>query len=784
MKKQISKYANPKKESKDNTSIQVSHLLILVAYALITVLTPNLQAYDSNGPKFLALSVLNFFAFFYIIRRKGTTEEINPFGSFLKNTIGLVYTFFLVVLIISFVKALNIPEAIITFVKYFTVFFSAVIISIMLRNDKRLFRSLVILLVFLLLVDCLTVFYHVQMYIAKLVPTISDIISVYSNKNILASAIFVKIPFALWLFTYEKGWVRKLGLIALFCAFLATFYMSTRSFYVGLIILMVVYSILFLFKSMRNSVDTRYTAPVYLILSLVLAFSLYSITQKYFYPKNKDGYNVTVKERISTIYAGESSAAARLASWERSAILFKQNPLLGVGIGNWKIEVLKYENPTKPDFSFMLRNHNDFIEITTETGIFGGLLFIALFVILMFNFVKTLFKQGTATDLLSYRFLPAFGILCYSFDAFFNFPADRPEIQTLFAIFIGAGVTFSPSIFQNRKFKFARWKKVQYTVFSLLLILSSYVLYVNFVSLKLQRLVNEDILEGRFSHPSSLFMNEYPSIPTVSIVAEPIAVNKSRYLINEGKNQEAIDLLLPDRSSPYLGAREVFLSLAYSKIGNIDSVLFYAQKAHALKPRYYDILNSICQVLEIKNKRSEAANLIAEFLTLEKTTSKAWLDLTNLYWKNGEYQKAVQTIDSAAVYLPNDSTILQKQTELSRNYKIIPLQQTYLVAMDCLSKKKFPEALKYLNEFISKETGVAIVYAGRAYCYYYGNEFEKSISDINRSITLGNNTPDLVNLRGLCLKVLGKKDDSCKDFRDAASRGDKDAINNVQRFCK
>jgi hypothetical protein len=90
----------------------------------------------------------------------------------------------------------------------------------------------------------------------------------------------------------------------------------------------------------------------------------------------------------------------------------------------------------------------------------------------------------------------------------------------------------------------------------------------------------------------------------------------------------------------------------------------------------------------------------------------------------------------------------------------------------------------FLDEYISKETGVAIVYAGRAYCYYYGGQFNKCISVINRSITLGNNTPDLINLRGLCYHTLKNDNSACTDFQDAAAKGDKDAVNNVERFCK
>ena len=781
MKKQLPNKAKVQVDKVATPPLKVSYIIILLAYALITVITPNLRALDSNGPKFLSLSILNLISFIFLISRKELRTEPKLFWSFFMNKIGLAYTLLMGIILISFTKAINIPESILSFSKYFTVFSAAYVLSILLRSDNRYFRILVIVMAFMLISDSLTVFYNILQYISKRFDSIYEIKSVYSNKNILAAAIFVKIPFALWLATFQKGWMKKLGFITLFCAELAVFFMSTRAFYLGLISLALVYGAFLVIMDMRTHTRPRFRRLASFFGSLALALLIYSLTQHYLFPKSNDIYNKSYTERLSTISEGESG---RLDSWKRSALLFKQDPLFGVGTGNWKIRVLQYENPVKSDFSFMLKNHNDFIEITTETGIFGGLLYISIFIFLLINFLRALFITNPSEGLISFLFLPAFGIFCYSFDAFFNFPADRPELLSLFAFFIGAGITFSLGSQKEEGKRVSAWFVYLFSsIIIVILLTSSYILLLNFNSLKLQRFVQEDLMTGELKHASIIF-SKFPPIPNVSTLIEPIAVQKSRYLINEGKYQEAIKILQPDKSNPYLGTREVFLALAYSKIGNYDSVLFYAKKAHALKPRYFAIQSSICEVLQVKGKKEEAIKRLEDFLFLEKTTSKAWTDLATLYWATGKYQKAVQTLDSASKYLPEDPLILQEHTKLKKDIKIVPYQEVYLTAMDCLSKKKYPEALKYLDEFISKETSVAIVYAGRAYCYYYGKEFNKCISDINRSISLGNNTPDLINLRGLCYHFLKNDISACKDFQDAAARGDRDAVNNVDRFCK
>jgi putative inorganic carbon (hco3(-)) transporter len=757
---------------------------LLLAYALITVITPDLLALDSNGPRFLFLSFLNLLSWSYILASKKLKGESTLYWSFFRNKIGLAYSLFLVVVLISFVRAINMPEAFISFVKYFTVFFAVYIISIILRSDAGYFKMLIRVMVFLLVLDCFSVFYGILQYISERINTIYDIKSIYANKNILAAAIFIKIPFALWLTSFENGWLKKLGYFSLFCAILAVLFMSTRAFYLGLIILVITYSSFVLILDFRNKVVPVYKKLAQFIGIVVIAIFLFNVIQRYFYPKTSDSYNASSAQRLSSISVKDASSVERLLSWKRSAILFKENPLIGVGTGNWKVRILKYENPLTSNFSFMLKNHNDFLEIATETGILGGLLYLSLFVFLLLNFLWAFFKPGATENSFKYLFLPAFGIFCYGVDAFFNFPADRPEMQSLFALFLGAGIAFSPgSINQGRMINFRFTKMVTY-IFILLLLSSSYILLLNFRSLKLQRIVQEDIAAGKLNHPSDLFIHGFPSVPDISILAEPISVNKSRYLINEGKCQDAINLLRNDKSNPWLSDREVYMAMAFARMGKNDSALVYAYKAYELKPLFFDNMNFICQTLIINGKPEDAIKMLEDYLLLEKNDSRVWLYLTSIYWKCGKYSKAVQTIDSAAVSRPLDIKILQEKQRLNRDLRIAPYYQIYSDAMKCLEQKNFQEAKKYLNEFIEKESEVGIVYAGRAYCYYYDKEYQKSINDIDRSVNLGNDTPDLMNLRGICYHMLGNDVAACKDFRNAVMRGDKDAAGNEKKYCK
>jgi hypothetical protein len=211
--------------------------------------------------------------------------------------------------------------------------------------------------------------------------------------------------------------------------------------------------------------------------------------------------------------------------------LITEHPLTGVGSGNWKVAVLQYENlrvPTEAfnEFTYMYKNHNDFLEITAETGIPGGLLFISVIALILFALIRAALTQAHEDEKLKAMFLAAFGALAYSVDAFFNFPADRPEIQVLFACFIAISIAFGqktpiPPVPDKKKKTvktpmIRRLQPVLFSIIFLLMVFTARVLYLNVRSLSLQSKACSEITSGVYVSPSSYYLEQFPSIPSVS----------------------------------------------------------------------------------------------------------------------------------------------------------------------------------------------------------------------------------------------------------------------------
>jgi tetratricopeptide (TPR) repeat protein len=629
---------------------------------------------------------------------------------------------------------------------------------------------------------------------------------VYSNKNILAASIFVKLPFALWLLTFETGWKRVFAIFSGSAGLLATLFMSSRAFYIGLFILTLAYLAFLGINYLREKQKNYMRNIAWYSGGLVLAVLVFMLTQQLFYPKQSGSiYNAGITERLSSISTKEESAGKRLSAWKRSFHVIKKEPLLGCGLGNWKVVTLQEENLTNPAYIYQYKAHNDFIETTTEVGIFGGIFFAAIFAVVLLRFFRTI-KESENQEYLKYVFLPAFGLLAYSFDAFFNFPQDRPEIQALFALYAGAGVALTQfkkkgasenetpaesnavvrfqenlSNFIDNKGSIIRsgWS----IKLGAILLFCAYILILNYQSLKLQRMIKDEMNTGTLKIPAKTFVEGFPWIPDINVVGEPISAQKARYLINEKKYDEAIALLKKDHASPYDTRPEYFIAMAYFNQGKFDSAFVYNQKLYKMKPNMFENVSMMCNILERSGKAKEASDLLDKFLEKNKDKSNAWVMSAQFHTNFGDFKKAAEIIDSAYKYFPSDTTIM-KRREFQRSRMLIqPHADLYNRALTSYSAQKYDEAANLLSEFIRREPNLPEVYEYRAFSYYFTRRYQESINDIEKMFAFGIKRGNLLNLMGVNLQSMGKRDEACTYYKAAMQAGNKDGETNYRQIC-
>jgi O-antigen ligase/Tfp pilus assembly protein PilF len=770
--------------------------LIILGYMLIPTYTPNLSAFDTNAPKFLALALVNLAAFILLLTDHKLRQYPDEFTAFFKSGIGWVYTGFLVATLLSMLNAINLNESVVQLAKIFSVFTAVYILSIVIRRDIKLMHWVVLIFTGMLIIDALSVIYHINQFIKGDIEQIADIKTIYSNKNILSSAIFVKLPFALWLLMFSKGWQRILGWVALTAGIAAVFFMATRAFYFGLIILSIAFLAYLAFKYLRTRQKSVILTGAYYLAAMVLAYLVFTGTQQFLYPKAKSNRHTQgVGEQLATIGSFDSSISKRIDAWKWSAKLLKEKPLLGVGTGNWKVSVLKYENQKKANYEYLYKAHNDFIEITAETGLTGGLLYLAVFVLIAIVFVrKLIYADNWDDEYFRLMFLSAAGMLFYSVDAVFNFPADRPEILVLFSFSLATGI----AVIKKDSEKELTDKAVTTPVngnklfmkvlagFALVIMLAgAYVFYLNYESSKLQRIAFEEIKSGRLTSQADKFLQGFPSIPDLNINGEPIDVIKSRYLLKENRNEEALRLLRTAKASPWDGRREYFMSMGFNSLNMIDSAIVYAEKLRLLKPNHGKNTLILCQKLEEQQEYEKAGEYLDDYLERNKRNSDAWVFASGFYNRRGQIDKAWEIIGEGKQNMPDDSLVVQQYNFLYQRKFVDQYRDLYTRARQEMDNRNYTRALTLINEYIGHVPGDFFAHQVRAYIYYYQKEYEKSVEEITYTLSLpGDNTGAITNLRGVCYHALNDLDAACKDFEAAMKLGEPNGISNYERFCK
>lgn len=202
--------------------------------------------------------------------------------------------------------------------------------------------------------------------------------------------------------------------------------MNTRSVFISVLIIT-----FFVFIFSFSNIKKYYLLLLSYLTSFILAFFL-----NIYSPFLSDQNVVQRAESIEVSYEGSSG---RFELWSNALDYIKNHPLIGAGIGNWEIESLPYWKTMLTGYIVPYHAHNDFLEIATEIGILGGVVYFTLFIIIgiyVLSFRKSLFKHN------KYIYFLGISMLVYIIDAFFNFPIERP-LNQISLIFITAIIVFS-----------------------------------------------------------------------------------------------------------------------------------------------------------------------------------------------------------------------------------------------------------------------------------------------------------------------------------------------------
>ncbi len=392
----------------------------------------------------------------------------------------------------------------------------------------------------------------------------------YGHKNLLASVLMLAFPLSVVAWSILKSWQKNVAMVVSIIILFEIFVLRTRGVWLSFTAAAIFTLALMSFNSKGKVKIAKKWLSINAGLALLILAALF--------------FNPTVKES----FLNSSNLQKRLSFWENSMAMIADNPVAGVGAGNWKLIFPKY-GLAKVDRSVMQgvthiqRPHNDYLWIWAEAGPIALLAYLALFFFAFRQISKNLKTLLDERDL-KLQYLAFFGLLAFAFFSLSDFPIERASHSFLLMLFMAIPFAYA------KELPLKPLKPLAY-VLALVLIGGIYVNSQRYTAEK----ATVAILEANSSRNAQAIV---PAVEaaisdwyTVDAFANPLRYYSAKgYAITKRPQQALSDLQLARQAAPYNILVYEFLAQVHVQMGAREKALTYVDSALALSPQFEQAL--------------------------------------------------------------------------------------------------------------------------------------------------------------------------------------------------
>ena len=786
-----------------NKGIKKERFLLLDKILLILYLAvgffPHLNAFDVAITQWYYISILNVVTLCYVFYYKNFLNV--HFNNRVAKFVFLGALFFVFLSCLSIIKSISISESVVFLSILLNTLIAFYNLYIIIKDRlHELFPFLAYTLMFFLAIESLQVIHHFVI-IKSGQPRSNEIFTglnpTYGNRNILAASLIIKTAFTFYvLFKAKKLYKFLLALVVIFLSTFSILLIGART---AVYSLPIIFSLL-IFGNFYLTIDKKvisfskkYLGPLLIVVSLAFLCSisvnkihkgqLNTFNDLVFLKRKKDLY------KTDTNNVSLASDGGRKEFWMAAIEGFKSSPLLGVGIGNWKLIPKEELVKSKKDNNhfYPRRAHNDFLQVLSEIGILGFVIFAALFGVVYYILITSFFRHEDKESKLI-ALISLAGFVAYSLDSLINFPSERTPIQLLGFLTIVIALSL---LKKDKNIEFPKYIKF------IMLGLGVMLIYLNnqmFVSAKYQMIVRnnirgKNILKDKYKVSYDEMNKLYPPFPKLNFMGQPIDYAKAVLAYSEGKYIQSMDHLnLAIEESPYSLEHYAFKSLIFRSnelLKNQDSSIYYAKKAFYQRPGLINQYRILKKYYIAENDTAGLFDLITKHHNFLPEDENVWIDKINYYLKYPkDISKANELIDSAKQLLPeskriqglriinNDSGKEIITNSDSLKLKRIELQNILNKASNFFNEKKYPEAYTFFNKGLELDTDNEEIRLSLALTDIKLKRYKEAIEKLNIIISSGkitNGKPEYN--RGLCYLRLNNKKAAGVDFRASYDKG-------------
>lgn len=372
-------------------------------------------AFDRVYPQMFVITLINIFAFIHLIRKFNFKEFI---ATFQYNYHFLSFLLVVVISGISLLVADHFIEGVVSLVKLINLLLAFCFITIIaLDRNFNIYKYFIVATVISLFIESVIINYLVIESVivnGNLLGRSNNYSGFGANINISSFSVLTKsiIPIYL-LFNYKNIILKLISCLLIASSFLSVLLLMSRAAIISLFIVLISVLLFSIFANKKK----YFLSSGLIILCLLIGIFSYNLINE------KNAYNI-IGERFSNVTnpTVDGSVNERLNFYSAAINSIKDNPILGIGYGNWKIKSIDLNKDIIASYRVPYFAHNDFLQTTAEIGIIGGLCFIFFILYpIWISFKKTIKHFKFNLDFMIFLIF-----LVYIIDSMLNFPIERP----------------------------------------------------------------------------------------------------------------------------------------------------------------------------------------------------------------------------------------------------------------------------------------------------------------------------------------------------------------------
>ena len=765
--------------------MRVIYPYILIILYILTGSIPALGAIDILAPQWIFLGSVNLITSIYLFFN--STTFLNPLYKLFKNYFFWGYFILIVWAAISYFYAINQVETLINLPRYFNVFVACIFCFLLISNIQKPIQFVVYVFGGFLLIE-ISAYYNdfLEVYSSDKYFSLTRVKGVSGNKNITAASIAIKIPIILYLVNVTKSnLIKFLSVSILILSFLAISLINARAAILSSSIAVIVYSVYFLVTYIKKNSSLRSTI-ISLSYGILTFLSSFLINETLASTANTNSFTNTVGK----IQFNNEASNGRFDYWFDVYNHFKDNPVIGCGLGNWKIASIEYGKRHINGYTVPYHAHNDFLQFFSELGILGGVLYLSVFIFLFLSLFLHIIKSKSLKESLIY-FLLATSLLIYSFDASLNFPIARPLMQSSLSLLVGLILfLITKNTNNDGKIKIV-YSKISYFILFTLISSALTVHIISYNSLTKQGKLLYEFNNNSFKMSISELDEISDDFPNLTETALPIKAMKARYYyLNNLKDKAHKYATLGAKDNPHIYYPENLKAQFFYQEGNIDSAYVYSKLAFDNIPRNKPHFDLYLKTLIAKK----------DILGIEKTFDKALEVFGNdnviwqLYLSALAYTRGIG--DPYSMQRAAEAyKLYPENTNVFTLYKILTYGQSRVdqakrlgeEGVQLYNEKKYSEAFIKFQEANNLDPIDPVYALNAGFSMYESKQYDKAISFFNLVIPTRHNNDNVLRAmryKALSLITLNRRQEACQVFDKLRIKGRKRMYNQeYQKYC-